>query len=147
MRRERSNTSLLSWCRMVFKKARAGSGENSFSPMRDLAISNELGPLKRITPIALRPGGVANATIVSIPAHPAIARVDSRSKNTPLFGVALQGDFESAFRSISDRFCVQIFIHAKCEVNDSPFVCVHRAKGKSLAARAYLPCGMQRHRP
>ena len=34
--------------------------------IRERRISTERGPLSRITPIALRPGGVATATMVSI---------------------------------------------------------------------------------
>ena len=40
----------------------------------DLTIASEFGPLSRMTPMALRPAGVPNATIVSITAHPVVVR-------------------------------------------------------------------------
>lgn len=42
----------------------------------DLTIASESGPLSRMTPMALRPAGVPNATIVSITAHPAVVGIN-----------------------------------------------------------------------
>src|ERR687884_2077877 len=71
-----SKISSVSGSQMLLSVMRFGSGVNEGSPTRVRIIFRERGPLRRMTPIPLRPGGVDKATMVSVVGT--AGRVDKR---------------------------------------------------------------------
>ena len=111
----------------------------------DLAIDSESGPLSLITPMALRPAGVPNATIVSITTHPVLLRGDRERQK--LFVAFLKTNPKLTFCAFPDGFRLQVFTLGQSHVNDSPFLRSHRSKSENRPGGSDLSRGVQGHRP
>jgi hypothetical protein len=97
-----------------------------------------------MTPMALRPGGVPNATIVSITAHPVIIR--RKQKSAQLRVAFLKPNPKPTLWAFPYGFRLQVFAFGQGNMNHSPFLRIHRSKSEDRSSCSNLGGSVRRHR-
>src|SRR5205823_2521495 len=125
---------------------RLGCGLNDGLAINALRIFKEAEPLSLITPIALRPGGVQRATIVSACMSTRISRNAIENLGASLAAGGLQGDSQAPRIAFADRLSYEILFLGQRQMYDPPFTGIHGTEYECRRGCPNLARGVLGHR-